>query len=191
MTRLGMTAAFGAIAALCMVIPGIPAVAQRDPPKVGGASAGKLSGADRSFMREAAIGGMAEVTLGKLAQQKGSNAAVKQFGGQMVTDHSKANDELKSLAQQKGVPLPATLDAKHKAIEAKLSRLSGAAFDSAYAKAMVDDHKEDVAHFRTRSKNAKDGDLRSWAGKTLPTLEHHLQMAQQMASKVNTRKGSR
>src|SRR5205814_6248381 len=91
-----------------------------------------LSGDDRSFMTEAATGGMAEVELGRLAAQKGQSADVKKFGQRMVDDHSKAKDELKQLATRKGVTLPADLTSEQKSEKDKLSKLSGAAFDKEY-----------------------------------------------------------
>ncbi|HTL45363.1 MAG TPA: DUF4142 domain-containing protein [Vicinamibacterales bacterium] len=143
-----------------------------------------VSAADKAFVREAAIGGMAEVDLGNLAKEKASSADVKSFGDRMVTDHGKANDELKQWAEQNKVTLPTEIDAKHKAMHDRLSKLSGDAFDKAYMKDMVADHKADVAKFRTESKSAHNADLKAWAGKTLPTLEDHLKLAQDTAAKV-------
>src|SRR2546423_354224 len=132
---------------------------------------------DDNFVNEAAIGGMAEVELGNLAKEKASNSDVKTFGDRMATDHGKANDELKSWAQQKNVTLPSELDAKHKAERDRLAKLSGDAFDKAYMRLMVADHTHDVAAFKRESTGAKDPDLKAWAGETLPTLEEHMKMA--------------
>jgi putative membrane protein len=148
------------------------------------ASSGKVPASDASFLKKAAQGGLAEVEMGKLAQDKASDADVKASGKRMVDDHGKANDELKSLAEQKGVAVPADLDAKDKAELDRLSKLSGPEFDRAYMKDMVSDHKKDVAEFQKESKAAKDPDVKSWAGKTLPTLEDHLKMAQDDWAKV-------
>ena len=103
---------------------------------------------------------------------------VKSFGNRMVTDHSKANDELKSIASSKGVSLPTALDKKHQKVADKLGKLSGPDFDRAYMKDMVKDHKEDVSDFRKEAKKAKDPDVQKFAQSTLPTLEEHLAMAQ-------------
>jgi len=143
-----------------------------------GAMASKMSSADKSFVQKATIGGLAEVEFGKLAQQKGSSDQVKQFGSRMVEDHSKANDELKQIVSSQGISAPTELDAKHKSTMAKLDKLSGQQFDRAYMSDMVKDHKEDVALFRKESSSGKDSDLKSFAAKTLPTLEDHLKMAQ-------------
>ena len=143
-----------------------------------------VAASDRAFAREAAIANMAEVDLGNLAKEKASNADVKTFGDKMVTDHGKANDELKQWADQNKVTVPTELDAKHKAMHDRLAKLSGDAFDKAYMRDMVTDHKADVAKFRSESKTAHNADLKAWAGKTLPTLEDHLKMAQDTAGKV-------
>jgi putative membrane protein len=150
-------------------------------------SAERMTGAgspDRTFMTKAAQGGMAEVQMGKLAKDNAENQAVKDFGQKMVDDHSKANDELKSLASQKNVTLPTDLDAKDKATYDRLSSLKGAAFDKAYMRDMVTDHRKDVAEFQRESSRGKDSDVKAWAGKTLPTLQEHLKMAQDTDKKV-------
>ena len=147
-------------------------------------AASALAAPDRTFVMEAARGGMAEVELGRLAVEKASNADVKQFGQRMVDDHGKANDELKAFASQKNVTLPTEPGAKHKAEHARMSKLSGAQFDRAYMAAMVADHDKDVAAFQRASKTARDADLKAWAGKTLPTLQEHQKMAKDINAKV-------
>jgi len=148
------------------------------------AANGGVPTSDRQFMDKAAQGGMAEVELGQLAQQNAQNPDVKAFAQRMVTDHSKANDQLKQLAAQQGVSLPTTLDAKDKATKARLEKLQGAAFDKAYMKDMVMDHKKDVAEFKHASSSAKTPALRDWAQQTTPTLESHLQEAEKVAPQV-------
>jgi putative membrane protein len=175
----------------------VAAQAAKQPPSSAKPAAGQtqtketanaVAPADRAFVREAAIGGMAEVDLGQLAASKAESPDVKQFGQRMVDDHGKANDELKSWASQKNVTLPTELDAKHKAEHAKLEKLSGAAFDRAYMASMVADHNKDVAAFTRESKTAKDADLKAWAAKTLPTLQEHQKMAKTINAKVGTAK---
>ena len=141
-------------------------------------------GADNNFVMKAAQGGMAEVKLGQLAVDKASSEDVKKFGQTMVDDHSKANDELKQIAAAKGINLPDSLDGKHQATYDRLSKLSGAAFDRAYMKDMVADHKEDVSEFRKESTKGTDPEVKAFATKTLPTLEHHLEMAQSTEAAV-------
>jgi putative membrane protein len=140
--------------------------------------------ADQAFVHEAAMGGMAEVELGKLAAAKATNSKVKSFAERMVTDHGKANDELKNLASSKHVTLPAAVDAKHQAAHDRLAKLSGAAFDRAYVRDMVTDHEKDVAAFRRESQSGKDPDVKMWAAKTLPTLQDHLKMIQELQKDV-------
>ena len=151
-------------------------------------SSASLASADKSFVEKAAVGGIAEVEMGKMAQQKGSSDQVKQFGSRMVEDHSKANDDLKQVASSKGITLPTDLDAKHKSKMDKMQKLSGAQFDRAYMDDMVADHKQDVADFRKQATSGKDSDLKAFAAKTLPTLEDHLKMAQSTDAAV---KGSK
>jgi putative membrane protein len=144
------------------------------------------AGSDQHFVMEAAKGGMAEVELGKLATQKATNDQVKQFGQRMVDDHGKANDELKSLAQNKKITLPTEVDPKDKAFHDRLAKMSGEQFDRAYMQHMLADHRKDVNAFRMESKSGKDPDVKAWASKTLPTLEEHLKQAQETNKAVGT-----
>lgn len=148
------------------------------------ASMAGLSAGDRDFMMKAAIGGMEEVQLGRMAAQKGASNDVKQFGQRMVDDHSRANTELMSLASQKNVTLPTALDQQHQDDVDRLTKLSGAAFDREYMTMMVKDHIEDVAEFQREAASGSDADLKAWAGRTVPTLQQHSQMAQETAAKV-------
>jgi len=157
-------------------------------PGMKAAAATSVAAVDKTFVQKAAVGGIAEVEMGKMAQQKASNDQVKQFGSRMVEDHSRANDELKKIASGKGIALPTELDAKHKAKMDKMQKLSGAQFDRAYMDDMVADHKEDVAEFKKQASSGKDSDLKAFAAKTLPTLEDHLKMAQSTDAAV---KGSK
>jgi putative membrane protein len=141
-----------------------------------------LGSSDRKFVMEAAMGGMAEVEMGRLAAERGSSDAIKQFGQRMVDDHSRANTQLMQLASGKGITLPTALDAKHQALMTKMSALSGAAFDRAYAKEMVKDHTKDVALFERQASRGADSDLKAFAQTTLPTLQEHLSMARALPS---------
>ncbi|MDQ6708895.1 MAG: DUF4142 domain-containing protein [Acidobacteriota bacterium] len=150
----------------------------------GGAASAEDKGKaiDNHFAAKAAQGGMAEVKLGQLAQDKGSSDSVKQFGKKMVEDHSKANDQLKSVAAKENITLPADVDAKDQAIYDRLSKLSGADFDRAYARDMVRDHKQDIAEFQKEANKGKDDAIKNFASQTLPTLQEHLKMAQGLIS---------
>src|SRR5215213_7106447 len=136
-----------------------------------------LNSHDREFLMDAAMGGLMEVELGRLAAQQGSSEAVKQFGQRMVDDHSNANTELMTLASSKGITLPTALDDKHQRDVTKLSSMSGADFDRAYSKMMLSDHRKDVSDFEKHSTRGTDPDLKAFAAATLPTLQEHLQMA--------------
>lgn len=128
---------------------------------------------DKSFVDEAANGGLMEVELGRYAEQNASNARVKNFGAMMVRDHSKANDELKSIAASKNITVPAMMDEGHMKKVNDLKNKSGADFDREYMKEMVDDHDRDVEKFRSQAENGNDPDIKSFAAKTLPVLVAH------------------
>src|SRR3954468_3592296 len=148
-----------------------------------------LSAKDRSFAQEAAMGGMAEVELGKLAQQNAQNDDVKQFGARMVQDHSDANQQLMTILTAKDFSVPQQLDEKHRRTMDKLSKMRGAEFDRAYMREMVEDHDTDVKKFRQQAENGADADLKAFAQKTLPVLEQHQKMAHDL-SKSMTAVGS-
>lgn len=139
---------------------------------------------NRTFARVAAEGGLAEVKLGQLAQEKAASQTVKDFGRRMVTDHSKANEELKTAASQRSITLPDHPSAKEQAIYRRLSKLSGKRFDAVYARVMVQDHDHDIAAFRREAEYGKDGAVKDFASQTLPTLEQHLRLVRQMYRKV-------
>ena len=136
------------------------------------AKRGSLSMGDRSFMKEAAKGGMMEVAMGRQAEQNASNPEVKRFGARMVTDHSKANSELKSLASKKGVELPA---------EKEPSRWKS---DKDYMDAMVKDHEKDLADFEKEAKNGSDPDVKQFAEKTSAVVRKHLNLAKEIQGKL-------
>jgi putative membrane protein len=138
--------------------------------------------ADETFMKEAAAAGTAEVEVGQLAVEKASRPEVKSYAQMLVDDHTKANEELKGLAAQKNVTLPAEPTAEQKATKERLSKLSGDAFDRAYMDAMVSDHQKAVALFSRESKSGADPDAKAWAAKTLPKLEDHHTKAKSLAS---------
>ena len=151
----------------------------------------KLNRGERKFLEQVAQHGIAEVETGKLAQSKAANAEVKKFGERMVQDHGKANDELKQVAQSKGVQLPADTDRGHKRAAANLEKLSGADFDKKYVGEMVKDHERDVKDFQKMAKDAKDPEVKAFAAKTLPVLEEHLNMVRQLADATGAPRGGR
>ncbi len=144
------------------------------------AQASSVSEEDSKFAVEAASGGMTEVQLGELAQQKASSQKVKDFGAMMVRDHSKMNDELKQLAASKNITLPPAPGEDHMDHIKKLSEKSGKDFDKDYMKMMVDDHKDDIDKFEKCSKDAKDPELQALATKSLPILREHYDAAKKI-----------
>lgn len=138
---------------------------------------------DADFAVAAADGGMMEVTLGKLAVEKGVSKQVKELGAMMVKDHSAVNEELKTAAKAKNITLPATLSDKCQKKVQELTAKTGTDFDKAYAAAMVSDHKEDIEAFKKEAEKGNDAQLSAWAKAKLPTLEHHL-MAAEQAKKI-------
>ena len=143
---------------------------------------------DAAFVTQAGQDGLAEVQLGKVAQQNASSAAVKEFAQRMVTDHSKAGDELAGIAKKVGITPPKEPSEKQQAELKKLSALKGEKFDAEYAQLMVRDHESAVALFQKQSKNGETAELKEFATKTLPTLEEHLKMARDLKKQVGQKK---
>jgi putative membrane protein len=135
---------------------------------------------DKKFVKNAALGGLTEVELGKLATQKASDQKVKDFGQKMVDDHTKANDELKQAATKSNIPVPESLDSKHQSRIDKLSKLSGADFDKAYVKDQLKDHQKDVQEFKEEAQNGTDPNIKAFASTAVPVLEHHLEMVKDL-----------
>ena len=138
--------------------------------------------ADSTFMKEAAADGVAEVQMGQMAMKKSSDVDVKKLAQRIVDDHTKTNDALRTLAESKQVPLPTSLSGDAQKQAAEMNKLGGKKFDQAWAKAMVKDHRKAVDDFTTASKQAQDADTRKFAADTLPALNTHLQMAQEVQS---------
>jgi putative membrane protein len=149
-----------------------------------GAAAVALDEHDKDFITKAASGSMAEIALGTAASQKATMPDVKSLANRMVADHSKASDELKSLAAKKGVTLPTEMAREPKSEQDKLMKLSGHQFDKEYADFMVKDHEQDLKDFQKAAKDAKDPDVKSWAAKMVPILQEHLNTAKQIDAKV-------
>ena len=148
---------------------------------IAAADDGGLSMPERKFVVTAAQGNLLEVSAGKLAAQRASDPTVREFGQRMVTDHTAANEGLKSLADSKNVTLPdAVSDDQHTAL-GKLEGLNGIDFDKAYSQMMVDDHVADIGDFEKEVKGGKDPDVKAFAQETLPTLRHHLMLANRLS----------
>lgn len=151
---------------------------------VAGGTRSEMTNEDKEFVAMAGLGGLAEVQMANLALQKATNAGVKAFAQRMSTDHSKSNGELAEFATAKGLALATELTGDPKSALEHLMALSGTEFDKAYMQHMVEDHEKVVAAFDKASTSASDADLKAWAGRTLPTLKEHLELAKQTARKV-------
>lgn len=145
------------------------------------AKGGNVSHRDRELMEDIAHANIAEIATGKLALEKGQSEAVKKFAQQMVDDHTKALDELKQLADKKGVSLPTETDLPHKTVSKALEALSGDAFDKQYiARVGVGDHERTHKLLQKTARTAKDADLKAYAQKTIKAVDQHLQMGRKL-----------
>jgi putative membrane protein len=149
----------------------------------------QLSAAEQSFVMDAAQGGMAEVELGKLAEQRGSSAQVRDFGRMMVQQHSQANSELTAWAQRMGISPPTSLSPAAQAAQMRLQSAQGQDFDRQYLEQQAAAHLEQRAAFQFAANNAKNQELRSFAQKTLPVIERHIDQLRTI-SPMATRTGS-
>ncbi len=182
---------FGLAALLATGLLGTPGSAANGQDKMDGQSGsamkgktGSVSAADKKFAMNAARGGIAEVKAGKLAASKATSETLKSYGQQMVDEHTAANEKLKAIADGKGVTLPTAPAAKDAAAIAKMSKLSGAAFDSAYKKFAVVSHTDAYKVFSTEVSAGSDSDIKGFAAETLPTVKMHLAHAKQFAGKM-------
>ena len=165
---------------------GAASYAQTSPPSTSAAppaAKDTLNQQDKTFVKEAAIGGMAEVELSKIAQ-KSDNAEVKRFADRMVRDHSAANQELTTIATGLGIDMPKALDQEHEQMRQKLTTLHGKAFDEQYMQGMVEDHNKAVNLFQQEERSGSSAHLKQFAQKTLPTLQEHQKMALELSHKV-------
>ena len=139
---------------------------------------------DQQFISLAAVGGLAEVELGRLATQRAGRGSVQQFGERMVIDHGAMNAQLAQLAERKGMRVPLTLDAEHQQVRDRLARLSGHDFDRAYMQEMLSAHTKDIAHFDHQAQRGTDPDVKAFAAGALPVLRDHLEMARNVNTQV-------
>ncbi|MFB2833168.1 DUF4142 domain-containing protein [Floridanema evergladense] len=147
----------------------------------------RLSSSDRLFANKAAQGNLAEIRLSQLALERASSSEVKQYAQRMIDEHTQATNQLAQIAAQKGITLPRQLDAQHQQIERQLRQLSGASFDRAYMRAMVNDHAQTVALFQRQTEQGQDQDLVSFASTLLPAIQQHYAMANGMVRSLANR----
>jgi len=172
-----------ATAALAATLLSVPASAQSIGERSGVNSALGVTPKTEDFVKEVAVSDMFEIESSKLAAQNAQAAPVKTFASQMVTDHGKTSSELKSMVSGGKVKaqLPTALDSSHQSKLDKLKGLKGADFDKQYVSDQQAAHKDAVGLFERYSKGGDNAELKGWAGKTLPTLEHHKEMADKLA----------
>lgn len=142
---------------------------------------------DQEFITKAAQSGMMEIEAGRLAQEKATSTEVKEFARKVEQDHLKATEQLKELAAQKNVELPADMG-KHQEMVDKIRNLSGDEFDKAFMKMQVQHHKKSVSTYQKQTERAMDSDVRAFASTTLPTLQQHLSTAQELQGSTRGRK---
>jgi len=142
------------------------------------------SATDTAWTQRVSQASAAEIRLAELARLRTSNQAVRDLAQKLSDDHGKASDELKQIASRKGIPLPAATDAKREALYDRLSKLNGLEFDQAYASAMYDEHRADIADFQQQADSGGDPDLKSFAIKTLPILQEHLRITENLLSQI-------
>ncbi len=148
------------------------------------AQTGKPNATDRSFIDKVARDGRAEVELGKLAQQKAASPDVKSLAARLVTDHSKANQQLMSIAQQEGVKPPSGIGKENTELRSRLEKLNGQAFDRAYVQAQVKDHQKDIQYLQRQADAVQNPELKSFIQQAEPVMQQHLQMAQQIENQM-------
>lgn len=139
---------------------------------------------DRLFGQIAAVGGLAEVDLGKLAADKASDPKVKQFAKRLVDDHEKANHQLKSIAQKSSIPLPTIIDAEHNRTRADLDKLKGPQFDRAYLANQTVEHQKTAQLLAWEIGQGEDEEMQRFASETLPTVLEHLRLARDLAAEI-------
>lgn len=142
------------------------------------AMATTVSKADQNFAVDAANAGMTEIQAGQMAEEKGMEKDVKDYGKMMVKDHTEAADKLKTIAAGKNITLPSSVSPEMQKNLDDLQSKTGKDFDKAYLDMMVSDHKKVISSFEDEAKNGSDADIRAFADSTLHTLHHHLDQAE-------------
>ena len=153
-------------------------------------SAFGLSKNETSFVSEAAGGNLAEIKLGQLAAEKATDPKVKDFGNRMVSDHQKANDDLKPIADANGVKWPNQPPQDAQATYDKLSKLTGSQFDHQFVAVMVKDHRKVAQLYQQESSQASDPKLKTYISSTLPVVRSHLKHAESIEKSPAKNKAS-
>ncbi len=151
---------------------------------LGGMRSQTLSKQDNNYLRDIAQGNLTEIQSSQMALQSSSNPAVKEFAQEMITDHNTAGTTVGSVAMSKGAKLPTMLDTDHKDMVDALDGKTGDDFDRAYVAMQIKAHQATINVDEDEANNGNDGDLKSTAAGLLPTLKHHLMMAQKLQSNM-------
>jgi putative membrane protein len=190
MNQLAIVAIASALAApfTAMAQATNPAGAAPDIPGVetGHPSALRANDADKLFVKQISLGGLAEVDLGKLAAQRGSNADVKAFAQRMVSDHDTANSKLAGVAKASGTPLRTDWDTDHSVVRSQLDKMRGSAFDVAYMRAQIEEHQKTAQLLEWEIGSGEDPRIRQYAMSVLPTVLDHLEMAQGLLAQLTS-----
>jgi len=158
---------------------------------MGGVNAEQQTAIDKMFVKKAMQGNIAEVQLGQLTLQKSSNDQVKKFAQKMIDDHTKMNEEMKPVADQLHADVPTEVSKKDKSLISKMQSLSGPAYDQAYIKDMVKDHKQDLSEFQSEASSGQDPTVKDAASQGSRVIAEHLQMIQQIAKDQNVNMASK
>lgn len=161
---------------VCGAICCIPALAQTTPPAAGTATA-----ADKDFITFVGQTDMTEAHFGQLAQDQATDQDIKDYGQTLVTDHTKDYNTVSALATKLGADMPKGIDAAHNKMIDPVAKLKGRAFDHRFLADMVKGHEQAIAKYKKEADSGDNADLKAYASATLPTLEMHLQKAQELA----------
>ena len=180
-----MVRVLATVASIFMLLA-VPAAGQKGNPAFITPDTGpkQPNNTDRVFVHAAALGGLAEVELGKLAEQRSQNDAVKEFARLMVGDHGKANDQLIGLAKEDEIAVPKEVDEEHKEMRQRLTAAKGAEFDLAYLQGQVIEHQKTVQLLEYEIGSGQDTDLKSFAAEILPIVLQHLRAAQALQAEM-------
>ncbi len=148
-----------------------------------------ISASDQTFLKEAAVANMSEVEMGRVGLRNADSDRVKAFSQKMVDDHTKANEEVKTLARSKSVAIPMELPSDKRAMVNTMSKKNGMDFDHAFIDHMVEGHQKVVDMFERQSKTGEDAAVRAFAARMLPTLRGHLQLAKDIQTSMGTSPG--
>lgn len=157
---------------------------KKDSMNVNNSGAAMIDQSTLDFANKAATGGIMEVELGKMAQEKARSERVKDFGKMMVDDHTQINDNFKSIATKKSITLLTSVTGDQTKDIDKLSKKTGKDFDEAYVDMMIQDHKNDIKEFQDAQAKVADNDIKNFISQTLPILQKHLDSIQVIKSKM-------